>query len=101
LASQFVSRRHATLVQILNEDGTFHYRLVDGVPKGKPSSNGVMVNGRKVLACDLKDQDEISFGPQVRAVYHLYEQDISRPKGFDETLIPSEYWDEIEIGATR
>ncbi len=94
LASQFVSRRQATLVQMSNEDGSFHYRLVDGVPKGKLSSNGMKVNGQKVLACDLQDEDEIVFGPQVRAVYRLYERDLSRPKEFDETLIPGELWQE-------
>lgn len=90
LQSQFVSRRQATLVQITDEDGSFHYRIVDGAPKGKTSSNGILVNGQKILACDLKDRDEIVFGPQIRATYCLAEQEDYRPR-IDDTLIPDHY----------
>ena len=73
LVSQFVSRRHATLVRLPRDDNSnrYYYRIVDGDAKGKPSSNGIMVNGRKMLAHDLKNEDEIVFGPQVRAIYYL------------------------------
>ena len=47
LVSQFVSRRHATLVQLPNEDGSYYYRIVDGNLKGKGSANGLLINGRK------------------------------------------------------
>ncbi|MBF2028677.1 MAG: FHA domain-containing protein [Oscillatoriales cyanobacterium C42_A2020_001] len=87
LSSRFVSRRQATLVQIANDDGTYHYRIVDGAPKGKTSSNGMFINGRKMLACDLHDHDEIMFGPQVRVTYRLGEHDESNL--FDDTLIPT------------
>ncbi|EKQ67051.1 FHA domain-containing protein [Leptolyngbyaceae cyanobacterium JSC-12] len=91
LSSRFVSRRQATLVQITNDDGTYHYRIVDGVPKGRTSSNGMLVNGRKMLACDLHDQDEIMFGPQVRVTYRMGKYVDSNV--FDDTLIPSgEHW---------
>uniref|UniRef100_A0A832H7T0 FHA domain-containing protein n=1 Tax=Oscillatoriales cyanobacterium SpSt-402 TaxID=2282168 RepID=A0A832H7T0_9CYAN len=93
LSSRFVSRRQATLVQITDDDGSYHYRIVDGVPKGRTSSNGMIVNGRKMLACDLHDQDEIMFGPQVRVTYRMGEYVDSNV--FDDTLIPnSEYWAE-------
>jgi pSer/pThr/pTyr-binding forkhead associated (FHA) protein len=73
LISQFVSRHHATLVRLrrMNNSNSYYYRIVDGDPKGKPSSNGLMINGRKMLAHDLKNEDEIVFGPQVRAIYYL------------------------------
>lgn len=73
LMSQFVSRRHATLVRLPREhhDGSFYYRIVDGDGTGKPSANGLMINGRKTPAHDLKNEDEIVFGPQVRAIYYL------------------------------
>ncbi|MEB3337028.1 MAG: FHA domain-containing protein [Leptolyngbyaceae bacterium] len=90
LASQFVSRRHATLVQLPREDGTYYYRIVDGNLKGKPSANGLLINGRKLQAHNLQDQDEIVFGPQVRAVYYLLKQDTAAtlpPDEFDITLI--------------
>lgn len=73
LVSQFVSRHHATLVRLPRKSNTpgFYYRIVDGDPKGKPSSNGLMINGRKTAAHDLKNEDEIIFGPHVRAIYYL------------------------------
>jgi pSer/pThr/pTyr-binding forkhead associated (FHA) protein len=73
LASQFVSRRHATLVRLPRQHSSqsYYYRIVDGDAKGKPSANGMMINGRKMPAHDLKNEDEIVFGPQVRAIYYL------------------------------
>ncbi|MFK0730447.1 MAG: FHA domain-containing protein [Gloeotrichia echinulata GP01] len=73
LMSQFVSRRHATLVRLPREHNgnSYYYRIVDGDAKGKPSSNGLMINGRKMPAYDLKNEDEIVFGPQIRAIYYL------------------------------
>lgn len=90
LFSQFVSRRHATLVRLPQEDGSFYYRIVDGDSKGKPSANGLLINSRKILAHDLKNEDEIVFGPQVRAIYYLLSRD-TIPSGpldeYDVTLI--------------
>ena len=73
LVSQFVSRRHATLIRLQRDDSShrYYYRIVDGDAKGKPSSNGIMINGRKMLSHDLKNEDEVVFGPQVRAIYYL------------------------------
>ena len=71
LFSQFVSRRHATLVRRHREDGTLYYRIVDGNLKGKPSANGLLINGKKLQAHDLQDEDEVVFGPQVSAKYFL------------------------------
>ncbi|TVQ21095.1 MAG: FHA domain-containing protein [Leptolyngbya sp. DLM2.Bin15] len=90
LVSQFVSRRHATLVQLPNDDGSFYYRIVDGNLKGKPSANGLLINGRKVQAHDLEDEDKVVFGPQVYAIYYSLKRDaISTvpPDEFDITLI--------------
>ena len=90
LFSQFVSRRHATLVRRHHEDGSPYYRIVDGNLKGKPSANGLLINGRKVPSHDLKNEDEIVFGPQVSAKYYLLEHN-TPPTGpldeFDITLI--------------
>lgn len=82
--SLFVSRRHATLIRVPRDDKkhSYYYRIVDGDGKGKLSSNGLMINGRKILdglmvngrkipAHDLKNEDEIVFGAQVRAIYYL------------------------------
>ena len=90
LVSQFVSRRHATLVQLPNEDGSYYYRIVDGNLKGKPSANGLLINGRKLQAHNLQDEDKIVFGPQVHAIYYLLKRDAVAtvpPDEFDITLI--------------
>jgi pSer/pThr/pTyr-binding forkhead associated (FHA) protein len=73
LNSQFVSRRHATLVRLPRDDNNqnHYYRIVDGDAKGKPSANGLMINGRRLPAHDLRNEDEVVFGPQVRAIYYL------------------------------
>ena len=91
LISQFVSRRHATLVQLPKEEGDgYYYRIVDGNLKGKTSSNGLIINGRKLPAHNLEDEDKIIFGPGVQATYYMLNRDaISTvpPDEFDITLI--------------
>jgi pSer/pThr/pTyr-binding forkhead associated (FHA) protein len=78
------------LVQLPNDDGTYFYRIVDGNLKGKPSANGLLINGRKLLAHNLLNEDEIVFGPQVRAIYYSLRRDAFvtiPPDEFDITLI--------------
>jgi len=75
IVSQFASRRHATLVRMQREHNSYsnnyYYRIVDGDAQGKASANGLMINGRKIPVHNLKNEDEIVFGPQVRAIYYL------------------------------
>jgi pSer/pThr/pTyr-binding forkhead associated (FHA) protein len=90
LVSQFVSRRHATLVQLRNDDDSYYYRVVDGNAKGKLSANGLLINGRKLQAHDLVNEDEVVFGPNVKAIYYLLRRDAVvtvPPDEFDITLI--------------
>ncbi len=96
LVSQFVSRRHATLVKLPREDENdkrYYYRIVDGDIKGRASSNGLMINGRsKIPAHDLKNEDEVVFGPQVRAIYYILQRDATQTghtdaSEYDITLI--------------
>jgi pSer/pThr/pTyr-binding forkhead associated (FHA) protein len=90
LVSQFVSRHHATLVQLPQPDGNYYYRVVDGSLDGKPSANGLLVNGRKTSVHDLRNEDEVVFGPRVRAVYYLLQHEKGPtvpPDEFDITLI--------------
>lgn len=91
LYSQFVSRQHATLVQRQREDGSPYYRIVDGNLQGQPSANGLLINGRKLQAHDLEDEDEIVFGPQVSAKFYRIKRGVgpaSEPADeFDITLI--------------
>jgi len=90
LVSQFVSRHHATLIQRLNDDGTVFYHIVDGNLRGGRSANGLLVNGRRLRAHNLRDKDEVVFGPQVRVTYSLLKSDpnpTELPDDFDITLI--------------
>ncbi|MEY2976239.1 MAG: hypothetical protein RLZZ435_376, partial [Cyanobacteriota bacterium] len=90
LISQFVSRHHATLVKKMEEDGNFRYEIVDGALNGKPSANGLLINGRKASSHYLQNEDEVVFGPKVRAVYYQLSRDAivtSPPDEFDITLI--------------
>lgn len=100
LKSPFVSRRHATLRRIENPDGTYSYKIIDGDPDGKPSSNGILINGRKISAHVLQDQDEIVLGPNVKVTYHFLNREpvVSAPDDleFDITLISPNMIDEEE-----
>jgi pSer/pThr/pTyr-binding forkhead associated (FHA) protein len=90
LNSLFVSRRHATLLRLPNGDDTFSYRIVDGDLEGRRSSNGFLINGYRLRTHNLQNEDEVVFGPQVRAIYYLCQRDavITVPLDeFDITLI--------------
>ncbi|HIK34852.1 MULTISPECIES: FHA domain-containing protein [unclassified Thermosynechococcus] len=63
-----VSRQHALLLRIPSPNG-YRYRVVDGNADGKPSANGILVNGQRVQSHELKDGDEINFGGSVKAHY--------------------------------
>lgn len=98
--SQFVSRRHATLVRHKREDGSRFYRIIDGDLKGKKSANGLLVNGRKLQTHNLEDEDEVVFGPQVSAKYYQLYWDSSeydnKASEFDITLISPGMIDEFD-----
>ncbi|MCA1993693.1 MAG: FHA domain-containing protein [Coleofasciculus sp. S288] len=89
LFSMFVSRRHATLVRQQREDGSYYYQIVDGDLKGQLSVNGVWINGCKLQAHELENEDEILFGAGVSATYYLFKADDRNTKfdPFEITLI--------------
>ena len=99
LISQFVSRHHATLLQKMQADGNYHYDIVDGDAQGKGSANGLLINGRKLSSHTLHNEDEIVFGPKVRAVYYQLRRDAiltAPPDEFDITLISPNMIDDLE-----
>lgn len=71
LANSFVSRRHAYLLRIPNRNGSagFSYCIVDGNRKGGSSTNGVLVNSKRIATHYLKSGDIIHFGPEVKGYY--------------------------------
>lgn len=100
LISQFVSRHHATLVRYPeDEESDFRYQIVDGDKRGKASANGLLINGRKVQRHELNNEDEIVFGPKVKAIYYLLRRDAIAtipPDEFDITLISPNMIDDLE-----
>jgi pSer/pThr/pTyr-binding forkhead associated (FHA) protein len=83
LYSLFVSRRHATLVRRQREDGSHYYRIVDGDLKGQSSSNGILINGKKIPSYDLENGDKVTFDPSVTAQYHRLKREPGKPGQID------------------
>lgn len=70
LYSHSVSRQHAILLRVTMPGTDQHiFRIVDGDLQGKRSTNGLIINGKRCFARDLKDGDEIVFGSDVKAKY--------------------------------
>jgi tetratricopeptide (TPR) repeat protein len=70
LYSKYVSRHHAVLSRV-GADEPPAYQLVDGDDAGKPSTNGLLINGRKRRSRRLVPEDCIVFGPGVQATYRV------------------------------
>jgi pSer/pThr/pTyr-binding forkhead associated (FHA) protein len=70
IASLYVSRHHATLVECANTDGTYQYHIIDGTRKGRSSSNGLLINGSRFQSHPLQNEDVISLGPKAEMTYH-------------------------------
>ncbi len=75
LTSKAVSRQHAILLRLPQPGGGYRYRLLDGNSAGKPSTNGIIVNGKRCSAHDLNNGDLLMFGGQVKASYQVLPAD--------------------------
>jgi pSer/pThr/pTyr-binding forkhead associated (FHA) protein len=75
LTSKAVSRQHAILLRLPLPGGGYRYRLLDGNSSGKPSTNGIIVNGKRCSAHDLNSGDALMFGGQVKASYQVLPAD--------------------------
>jgi pSer/pThr/pTyr-binding forkhead associated (FHA) protein len=95
LFSRFASRHHATLLRRLRDDETDFYLIIDGDLTGKRSTNGILVNGRKVQVHELTDGDRIVFGPGVSVIYYMI--NLER-KTSDHTLDPTATTDGWDSG---
>lgn len=71
LHSKMVSRQHAILLRVTSPDSTTYlFRMIDGDLQGKRSTNGLIINGRRLFSHDLKHGDMVVFGGDVRAKYY-------------------------------
>ena len=72
LHSKMVSRQHAILLRVTSpETSNYLFRIIDGDLQGKRSTNGLLVNGRRLYSHDLKHGDMVVFGGDVKAKYYV------------------------------
>lgn len=70
LQGEGLSRQHAILLRLPGEGG-YRYQIMDGNSSGKPSMNGISVNGERCTAHDLRNKDIITFANTVKAQYYI------------------------------
>ena len=76
LNSREISRQHAVLLRLPRVDHEAHqFRIIDGNFQGKPSTNGLLINGRPQMSHNLVHGDEIIFAATVDARYFMVEED--------------------------
>ncbi|MBE9127899.1 MULTISPECIES: VIT domain-containing protein [unclassified Coleofasciculus] len=75
ILSQFVNRRHATLIRQVRDNGSYCYQIVDGDANGKLSANGLLINGKKCKVHHLQDEDKIMLSPDVSVNYYILRKD--------------------------
>lgn len=65
-----VSRQHALFLRVPNPiTHRYEYRVIDGNTEGKPSANGLFINGKQIKSQTLKNGDSIEFGQHVKVAY--------------------------------
>lgn len=73
LYSKYASRYHAVLVQDSSQHLPHRYHIKDGDGKGRQSTNGLIINGKKCRNRVLENGDTIIFGPKVWLRYIIAE----------------------------
>lgn len=74
LNSREISRQHAVLLRLPQPGSQEHqFRIIDGNFQGKPSTNGLLVNGEVKASHDLIHGDKIVFAASIDARYFVVE----------------------------
>ncbi|MBT9317393.1 ATP-binding protein [Leptothoe spongobia] len=77
LHSKEVSRQHAILLRVTRPGAAdYGFRIIDGNLQGKPSTNGLFINGRRCNSHNLRHGDEVVFGANVKARYHTAAENV-------------------------
>jgi pSer/pThr/pTyr-binding forkhead associated (FHA) protein len=67
-----ISRQQALLLRMPNpQPGSYRYRILDGNSTGKPSLNGLSVNGKECSMYDLTPGDTILLSNLIRIDYQI------------------------------
>jgi pSer/pThr/pTyr-binding forkhead associated (FHA) protein len=67
-----ISRQQALLLRMpTSQPGSYRYRILDGNSAGKPSLNGLSVNGKECSTHDLSPGDTILLGNLIRIDYQV------------------------------
>ncbi len=69
LDGESISRQHALLVRLPVPNKGYRYRILDGNSEGKPSANGVYINGDRRSMHELDKGDIVRFGKEIKATY--------------------------------
>ena len=83
IPNRAISRQQALLLRMPNpKTGSYRYRILDGNSTGKPSLNGLCINGKDCSIHDLTPGDTILLGNLIRVDYQIT-QVASSGKYFD------------------
>ncbi|ACB53998.1 hypothetical protein cce_4650 [Crocosphaera subtropica ATCC 51142] len=85
IESEAISRFHATILKQINKDGEISFVIIDGVPSGEPSRNGLFINGNKCLKHKLEHGDIIQFEPETQANYYVLQK---KSEEYIKNLLP-------------
>jgi pSer/pThr/pTyr-binding forkhead associated (FHA) protein len=70
LNADTVSRQHAMLLRVpIPGTRQYRYRILDGNSQGKPSANGVFVNGQSCRSQEIGNGDVVRFGQTIEGSY--------------------------------
>lgn len=90
-----VSRQHAIFSRITHPDREEHdFRITDGNLQGKPSTNGLFINGKQRVSRILRHGDKIGFCPEAQARYFIVEE------GTDIECLLSDAEDSVDCMST-
>lgn len=77
LNSQEVSRQHATLLRVTQPgQQAYEFCITDGNLQGKPSTNGLYINGQRAQSRVLRSGDEVAFSTDARVRYFAVNQEL-------------------------
>ncbi|EAZ88669.1 FHA domain-containing protein, partial [Crocosphaera chwakensis] len=85
IKSQSISRFHATILKEVSQEGEVSFFLIDGIPEGERSRNGLFVNGNRCFKHKLEHGDIIQFEPETQANYYVLQK---KSEDFVKNLLP-------------